>query len=138
MKFLTFDQIKAQLRLDDQQATDEHDLLVLYGEAAEDVVLDLIRRPLYNVMQVYGHVPKRLMQASLLIVAQSYQHREPASSQNLSVIPYSLDMLLKPFMRLDGEELPLDPVLLYVADYYGKRLVSSNGKYIVTQHQFEQ
>ena len=27
MKFLTFDQIKAQLRLDDQQADDERDLL---------------------------------------------------------------------------------------------------------------
>ena len=137
MKFLTFEQIKAQLRLDDAQAAEEHDLLELYGEAAEDVVLDLIRRPLYNVMQVYGHVPKRLIQASLLIVAQSYQHREPAGSQNLSIIPYSLDMLLKPFMRLDGEEMPLDSVLLYVADFYGKRMVSSNGKYIVTQHQFD-
>lgn len=136
MKFLTFDQIKAQLRLDDAQAAEEHDLLEMYGEAAEDTVLDLIRRPLYNVVQVYGHVPKRLVQASLLIVAQSYQHREPASSQNLSIIPDSLDMLLKSFIRLGGEELPLDPVLLYVADYYGKRMVSSNGKYIVTQHQF--
>ena len=37
MKYLTFEQIKAQLRLDDAQATEEHDLLELYGEAAEDI-----------------------------------------------------------------------------------------------------
>ena len=35
MRYLTFEQIKAQLRLDDVQADMERDLLEMYGEAAE-------------------------------------------------------------------------------------------------------
>jgi uncharacterized phage protein (predicted DNA packaging) len=100
MKFLTFDQIKAQLRLDDQQAEDEHDLLVLYGEAAEDAVLNICNRTITDIYEQYGTVPKTLVQAGLMLVAQSYQHREPASSQNLSAVPYTFDLLLKPYMRL--------------------------------------
>jgi hypothetical protein len=33
-------------------------------------------------------------------VAQSYQHREPSSPQNISSVPYDFDLLLKPYMRL--------------------------------------
>jgi uncharacterized phage protein (predicted DNA packaging) len=100
MKFLTFDQIKAQLRLDDQQAEDEHDLLELYGEAAEDAVLNICNRTITDIYEQYGTVPKTLVQAGLMLVAQSYQHREPASPQNLSAVPYTFDLLLKPYMRL--------------------------------------
>jgi hypothetical protein len=100
MKFLTFDLIKAQLRLDDLQATDEHDLLELYGDAAEDMVLNSCNRTMEDIVEQYGMVPKALVQAGLMLVAQSYQHREPASPQNLSVVPYAYDLLLKPYMRL--------------------------------------
>ena len=100
MKFLTFEQIQAQLRLDDQQAEDEHDLLVLYGEAAEDAVLNICNRTMEDLVEQYGNVPKTLVQAGLMLVAESYQHREPASPQNLYVVPYKFDMLLKPYMRL--------------------------------------
>ena len=100
MKFLTFDQIKAQLRLDDQQALDEHDLLELYGDAAEDMVLNICNRTITDIYEQYGMVPKALVQAGLMLVAQSYQHRETVSPQNLSVVPYAFDLLLKPYMRL--------------------------------------
>ena len=100
MKFLTLDQIKAQLRLDDQQALDEHDLLELYGDAAEDMVLNTCNRTITDIYEQYGMVPKALVQAGLMLVAQSYQHRETASPQNLSVVPYAFDLLLKPYMRL--------------------------------------
>ena len=100
MKFLTFDQIKAQLRLDDQQAEGEHDLLVLYGEAAEDMVLNTCNRTITDIFEQYGMVPKALVQAGLMLVAQSYQHREPASPQNLSAVTYSFDLLLKPYIKL--------------------------------------
>lgn len=100
MKFLTFDQIKAQLRLDDAQATEERDLLELYSEAAEDTVLNICNRTITDIFEQYGCVPKALVHAGLLLVAQSYQHREPSSAQNLSAIPYRFDLLLKPYMRL--------------------------------------
>lgn len=99
MKFLTFDQIKAQLRLDDEQALEEHDLLELYGEAAEDMVLNTMNRTMEDIIEQYGVVPKTLVQAGLMLVAQSYQHREPASPQNLYTVPY-VSMLLKPYIKL--------------------------------------
>lgn len=137
MKFLTFNQIKAQLRLDDEQAQNERTLLEMYGDAAEDAVLTIIRRPLYNVKQVYGHVPKKLVQVTLLLVDEWYQHRASAEPGTLSPVPYAFDFMLKPMMRLAGENLPIDPVVLYLADFYGHRIKSSNGKFIVTRHQFD-
>ena len=100
MKFLTFDQIKAQLRLDDAQATEEHDLLELYGDAAEDMVLNTLNRTVTDIYEQYGLVPKALVQAGLMLVAQSYQHREPASPQNLYAVSYAFDLLLKPYIKL--------------------------------------
>jgi hypothetical protein len=100
MKFLTFDQIKAQLRLDDVQAEAERTLLDIYGDAAEDMVLNTCNRTITDIFEQYGVVPKALVQAGLMLVAQSYQHREPASPQNLSAVPYTFDLLLKPYMRL--------------------------------------
>jgi hypothetical protein len=100
MKFLTFKQIKDQLRLDDEQAEEERDLLELYGEAAEDMVLNSCSRTMEDIVEQYGMMPKALVHAGLMLVAQSYQHREPASPQNLYTVPYAFDMLLKPYMRL--------------------------------------
>ncbi len=137
MKFLTFDQIKAQLRLDDQQAEDEHDLLVLYGEAAEDAVLSLVRRNMANLVETYGRVPKQIVQATLMLVAISYQHREPASQQNMYAVPYTFDMLIKSYIRMDGAELPVDPVVYYLTDFYGRRIVTADDCYIVVIKRFD-
>ena len=100
MKFLTFEQIKAQLRLDDTQAELERDLLELYGDAAEDMVLNTCHRTITDIYEQYGMVPKALVQAGLMLVAQSYQHREPTSPQNLYAVPYAYDLLLKPYIKL--------------------------------------
>ena len=137
MKFLTFDQIKAQLRLDDAQATEEHDLLVLYGESAEDAVLSLIRRNMANLVETYGQVPKQIAQAALMLTAISYQHREPASQQNMYAVPYAFDLLIKSYVRLDGAELPVDPVAYYLTDFYGRRIVTADDCYIVVVKRFD-
>lgn len=137
MKYLTFEQIKQQLRLNDEQAELERTRLEGMAMAAEEAVLSIIRRPLRNVKQVYGHVPKKLIQVTLLLVDEWYQHRASAEQGTLSPVPYAFDFMLKPMMRLAGEELPLDPVVLYLADFYGHRIKSSNGKFITTRHQFD-
>lgn len=137
MKYLTFEQIKQQLRLDDEQAQLERTRLEGMAEAAEDAVLTIIRRPLYNVKQVYGHIPQKLIQVTLMLVDEWYQHRSPVEQGQLYPVPYAFDFMLKPMMRLAGEELPIDPVVLYLADFYRHRIVSSNGKFIVTRHQFD-
>ena len=137
MKFLTFEQIKAQLRLDDEQAEEERDILVLYGESAEDAVLSLVRRNMANLVETYGRVPKQIVQATLMLVAISYQHREPASQQNMYAVPYTFDLLIKSYMRLDGAEMPVDPVAYYLTDFYGRRIVTADDCYIVVVKRFD-
>lgn len=101
MKWLTFELIKAQLRLDDEQAELEHALLELYGEAAEETILAMTNRTEASLRTVGGgNIPSRAVQASLLLVDLSYKERSPASPQNMSMVPYSFDLLLKPLMRL--------------------------------------
>lgn len=100
MKFLTFDKIKAQLRLDDEQAQMEHELLCDYGETAEDTVLNLCNRTLEDLIEVYGRVPAPIRQAALMLVDNQYKERSPISPQNMSSVPYAFDLLLKPYMRL--------------------------------------
>ena len=53
-----------------------------------------------DIYEQYGMVPKALVQAALMLVAQSYQHREPSSPQNMSFVLYAFDQLLKPYMKL--------------------------------------
>ena len=100
MKYLTFEQIKAQLRLDDEQAELEKDLLEDYGEAAEDTVLNICNRTLEDIFEQYGKVPAPLRRATLLLVDNSYKERSPISPQNMSSVPYAFDLLIKPYMRL--------------------------------------
>ena len=100
MKYLTFDMIKAQLRLDDAQATEERPLLELYGATAEDTVLNLCGRTVPDLYEEYGRVPLPVVQASLMLADVSYQHRSPVTGQSMSLVPYTFDLLLKPYMRL--------------------------------------
>lgn len=103
MKFLTFDMIKAQLRLDDEQARMEHDLLCDYGEAAEDTVLNICNRTLEDIIEQYGKVPASIRRVALMLVDSQYKERSPISPQNMSVVPYTFDLMLKPYMRLTSQ-----------------------------------
>ena len=100
MKFLTIDYIKQQLRID---WSEEDTILDEYGKAAEDTWLNLLNRSYHDLLESYGEVPAPLVQAALLLVGESYQHREPSSAQNLSSVPYAFDLLIKPYMRLSSE-----------------------------------
>ena len=99
MKWLTLESIKDQCRIE-QDFNDEDRILTLYGEAAEDTLLNYVNRTYEEVIEQYGHVPAALVQASLMLVDTSYQHRSPVSSQNMSQVPYTFDMIIKPYMKL--------------------------------------
>lgn len=99
MKWLTLSKIKQQCRID-PDFTEEDTLLEMYGESAEEVLLNHLNRSYENLMEVYGHIPAPLIHASLMLVDVSYQHRSPVSPQNMSIVPYTFDILVKPYMRL--------------------------------------
>lgn len=102
MKFLTFEQIKAQLRLDNAQAADEHDLLEMYGEAAEETVLNTCNRSYQDIIETYGDIPDDVVHATLMLVDASYQHRSPASTQQTYYVLNGFDMKIKPYIRLSS------------------------------------
>ena len=103
MKWLTIEDIKKQLRIE-PGFTDEDTLLNSYGEAAEDTLLNYLNRPYLDIIERYGKVPLPLVQASLMLVDVSYQHRSPINVTNISLVPYTFDLLVKPYMRLTSPD----------------------------------
>ena len=105
MKFLTIDKIKQQLRLD---CTCEAELLEEYGNSAEQTLAGYIGFMDENnlpsadkMLEAYGGtMPAPLVQAALMLVDTSYQFRSPVSAQNMSVVPYTFDLLVKPYVKL--------------------------------------
>ena len=104
MKFLTFEQIKQQLRLDDEQATAEQSILEMYAASAEDSVLNIIRRSYDDVVETFGSVPTPIKHAALMLTDTWYQHRAPITPGSVAMVPYTYDLLLKPYMRLSGDD----------------------------------
>lgn len=103
MKWLTLDLIKQQLRIE-PDFTDEDELLKKYGNSAEQTVMNITRRTYDNFMSEYGQIPDDIVHATLLMVTESYEHHSPVSMQNMSIIPYALDIKLKPYMRLASND----------------------------------
>ena len=91
--------MKAQCRIE-QDFHDEDDVLGMYGESAEDTVLNALGRTYEDIIESYGKVPAPVMHASLMLADLSYQHRSPVGPQNMYMVPYTFDLLIKPYMRL--------------------------------------
>lgn len=97
MKWLTLDFIRKHSRLDFDCVDD---LLELYGDDAEETVLNLIARTYDDLVEEYGEVPKPLYVAAMMLVEVDYNHRSPESMNNMYAVKYSFDMKIKPYMRL--------------------------------------
>lgn len=104
MKWLTIDYIKQHSRIDYDC---EDALLEVYGEAAEETVMNIIRRDYDEIVEKFGTtdkpVPAALIHASLVLVDLSYTQRSPVSQQNMYIVPYTFDMLVKPYMKLAND-----------------------------------
>ena len=98
MKWLTLDWIRAHSRL--LEDVKENDILELYGDDAEETVLNLINRSYEEVMEIWGEVPKPLYVAALMLVEVNYNHRSPESANNMYAVGDSFDMKVKPYIKL--------------------------------------
>ena len=97
MKWLSIDYIKQHSRIDYDC---EDGLLEMYGDSAEDTVLNVIARSYTEVIEHYGEVPKPLFVAALMLVEVDYNHRSPDAMNNMYAVKYSFDMKVKPYMKL--------------------------------------
>lgn len=122
MKWLTIDYIKQHSRLD---FSDEDSVLDLYGSAAEETVLNYLNRTYQELLEQYGEVPAPIRQATLLLVDHSYTQRSPVSAQNISIMPDSFDMLIKPYMRLTSSAARGERVMNYTLGSQLKILIAA-------------
>ncbi len=103
MKFLTLNYIKQHSRIDYDI---EDELLELYGNAAENVLAQHLGRGktvdelVESLTEEYGEVPAAILQAGLMLVDVSYQYRSPVSPTSIYTVPYTFDLLVKPYMIL--------------------------------------
>ena len=98
MKWLTLEKIKAQLRIE-MDFHDEDELLELYGESAEEVLMAVLNRTYEDLFEEYGRVPMPVVHASLMLVAKSYKDREVDMAQEAHDNK-TFSLLLKPYARL--------------------------------------
>ena len=102
MKILTLDYIKQHSRIDYDC---EDAVLELYGDSAEETVANYLNRGktvdemVADLTEVYGHVPAPIRHATLMLVDVAYQYRSPISPTNVSIVPYTFDILVKPYMK---------------------------------------
>ena len=99
MKWLTLTRIKAQCRIE-QDFTEEDELLEMYGESAEETVLEILGRSYEDLIETYGRVPTPIVQATLELVDKSYQYRSAINPQQMYLVPYTMDYRIKPYMKL--------------------------------------
>jgi hypothetical protein len=126
MKWLTLEEIKQQLRIE-ADFTLEDDLLTGYGESAEETVLNVCQRTYDDFISDYGKIPQPIVDASLLLVGVSYEHRTADAITQLHNTG-AFDTLVKPYMRLtllyDTEEAAKDEEYILGSDI--KILVSAD------------
>jgi len=98
MKWLTLDWIRAHSRL--LKDVEEDEILKIYGDDAEQTVLNICNRTLEDIIEEYGEVPKPLWVAALMLVEVDYNNRAPISGQQMYQVPYTFDMKVKRYMKL--------------------------------------
>lgn len=111
MKFLTLNEIKDQCRIE-HDFTMEDTLLTAYGNAAENALLRICERTYDNLLEEFGEddgeggksCPSDFYMAALMLAEHLYEHHGPTEGITLSAVPYSLDFLIKPFMKLTTDE----------------------------------
>lgn len=97
MKWLDLTTIKAHLRITEEY---EDSLLQTYGESAEELVLEYLGMTYGELIAEYGTVPKNIKHATLMLIDVFYKQRAPITVENMNLVPYTFDMMMKPYMKL--------------------------------------
>ena len=106
LRIVTLDELKMQMRED---FDGEDHVIELYGEAAENAVIKATRRTyeeLVEMAEAEGNdFPSMLKVAILMLAAHLHRNREPVAAVAQNVVPYTLDMYIKPYVKLSDREL---------------------------------
>ncbi|HBJ20548.1 MAG TPA: hypothetical protein DDY95_05385 [Bacteroides sp.] len=103
LRVLTLEKMKAQIR--DVQ-DEELELLHTWGMACESVIIDMTNRT-FEELEAWEDAhgkgfPEALESAMLLLVAHLFRNREPVSSVTQNMVPFTISMLVKPYVKLSN------------------------------------
>lgn len=91
--------LKTHVRADDFSDDDQYLQHLL--EAAEDYVCQATKRSSAELLEIgNGQLPVMLSHAVLLIAGHWYNQREAVAGVTMSEVPYTLQALIKPYVRL--------------------------------------
>ncbi len=112
MELITLDELKDQLRIErDYHDEDAH--ITNCGDAAEAALLRACRRTVDDLLDNFGTTdagtgdtlpPPDFKMAILMLGKHVYEHRGPDDSVQQVQVPYSIDLMVKPFIKLSGTE----------------------------------
>lgn len=115
MKFITLNELKDQLRIE-HDYTDEDGLLTTIGNAAEAALLRACNRTADDLLASFGTTdptdpdsgdvlpPPDFVMACLMLGKHLYEHRGPDDSVQQVQVPYSIDLMVKSFIKLTATE----------------------------------
>ena len=103
LRWLTLEAMKRQCRIE-PDFTDEDEWLEATGEAEEETVLNILNRSYEDLIETYGKVPMPIVQATLELVDKSYQHRSAIGTQQMYLVPYTIDYRIKNYVKLTSNE----------------------------------
>lgn len=93
--YVNLAQLKKQCNVD---VSDDDEYMTSLIDVAEAAVENDIQQPLSG-LAVEDKLPAPLMHAILLVAANLYNNREPVAFANPQSVPYTLQYLIKPYIK---------------------------------------
>ena len=86
LRFVTLEEIKNNARIE---------------LSAEDTVLNLMERTVEDILEEFNdEIPEPICHATLMLATHYCLHRTPFETIPLHAVPYTIDVMLKPYIRL--------------------------------------
>ena len=102
LEVLTLEELKSQMRVDFEE---DDDIIRLYGRAAEEKVEAYCRRSVEdftaeNESRGRSGFPSSVKVCMLMVASHLYRRREPVESVSEVSVPYTLEFMLKDWVKL--------------------------------------
>ena len=99
---LTLEELKRQMNVD---YDDDNDYISFLGGVAMSQIFHSTRRSVEELTQMGGgEYPRELRGAALQLAAHWYRVREAVSSSSQNPVPFGINFLVKPFVKLSQDD----------------------------------
>lgn len=97
LRIITLEEAKQNSRID---TSDEDAILLRKCKTAEESILKVLNRTIEDLYEEYGTIPSPIVDACLAMTDHLFTHRGITSPLALHDIPYTIDFMVKPYIKL--------------------------------------